>query len=207
VKVFLFTCPERIAEATATLRELEQTDFPGQPFVRMDAGDGLPSAARNARHRRSALAAMLADFPLERLFLMLEDDIEFNVAWWEHLQQWKPLRRERLCASLYRPAGLPASGTLDRCADGPGLGFYGGQAVILSRGFAETVLRRWDDPQPSGLPNWDKRVGAAAAAERLPITYHVPCLVQHRCAPSLVGSVPHRSACFSRFWGERSEKT
>ncbi len=201
MKWVVFTCPERQAEALETLRSLGETDFPGRPFLELDHGNGPPSRERQIVARVGALQRLLRDFPRERLFALFDDDIVFNRFIWSHLWRWRATRRIHLFASLYRRGmgrAMPPDHTRDELASG----FECAQALLLSRPVVEGLCLNWHSVA-SDLP-WDRHLGAVAALLGLTVTYHLPSLVQHRSPASLVGSAPHRSACFSEEWGEPS---
>lgn len=200
MKVILLTCAERTHELGDTLARIGQTDFPGEPIVWRDFGRERPSAARHSKFRRASFELALATFPDAGRFVFLEDDITPARRWWARLADWAPLARETLFASLYSPRqnGDPIEG---RARHADGRNFFGGQAIVVSRAFLAAAVRAWGHPRANVLPNWDKIMGAVAYEIGIPVTYHVPSLVQHRCAPSLVGSEPHTASDFDPDWG------
>jgi hypothetical protein len=196
VKVIVVSCLERRAELAETLYRISSTDFPGQPIVWVDPGDRAEraSATRHARWRRVVFERTLATYD-DEMFVFLEDDVAPARDWFARLSSWTPLGRELLFGSLYasRDVGINLDGRT-RHADGKG--FFGGQAIVVSRAFLKLVLASWDSERAGELPNWDKVMGSIAHYHGVPATYHRPSLFDHRCAPSLVGSEPHISFDF-----------
>lgn len=199
MKWILLTCPERLTESLDTLRSLGESDFPGRPYLNVDGGAGPPGRQRQIAARLAALEGLLRDFPGERLFALLDDDLVVNQHVWAHVSRWRPTRRHMLFGSLYR-IGLAGPIPPDHARDERAGGFVGAQALLLSRPVVEALLLNWH--AVGGELGWDRHLAAVLELVGLPVTFHVPSLVQHRHPPSLVGSEPHRSACFSLEWSD-----
>jgi hypothetical protein len=194
IKAFMYTCPERREVFEGTLFRWRATDWGEDPVVIVDDGSGPPSHQRHlatARRMLEAAAADDADY-----FLFLENDLLFNLYLRHNLSTWPPLRDGWLwMGTLYNPnltTADPAEGTANpwqtrfaRLAPG---GYYGAQAVVLSRAAVTTALREWDEP---GL--LDLKLAGIALRHSPSIVMHCPSLVQHLDTPSVLGCVYHRA--------------
>ena len=191
LRAYLLTCPARAAVRAATLREFAGTDWGTAPDVFHNRSRLQPPWQRTVhgfpRLLRQALRAR-ADY-----FLLLEDDLHFNLHLRHNLRTWPPLRERQLhFGSLYDP------GMLRRAADPAARWFHaeptrvlGSQALLLSRACARHLLARWET-----LP-WHHDLRAALlAAELGPLYYHTPSLVQHRPGPSTWAGPPHTAPDF-----------
>ena len=70
---------------------------------------------------------------------------------------------------------------------------YGGQAFLMSVATARWILEHWDDGMHDIM--WPR-----LAAQRSPVVYHRPSLVQHRGVPSTWGGVQHHASDYSPDW-------
>ena len=74
-------------------------------------------------------------------------------------------------------------------------GYFGAQAVVLSRAAVAAVLRDWDVP---GL--FDIKVAETARRHSPGVVLHTPSLVQHVPVPSACGNGSHRASNFDPFF-------
>lgn len=199
LRAFLYTCPERDEVASATLAHWRMTDWGEDPVVIRDDGIGLSSTTRHLSTARRMLATAAGE-PAD-YYLLLEDDLLFNFHLRHNLQSWPPVRNGSLwMGSLYNPGLSLADGPADlwgvrRVRLAPG-GYYGAQAVVLSRAAILAALNEWDvDP---GL--FDLKLAGSALRHSSGVELHVPSLVQHIPAPSTWGGVPHRALDFDPFY-------
>jgi hypothetical protein len=200
IRVWMYSCSERRAVLEQTLARWRATGWGEDPVVVWDDQGGPTSSARllgAARRMLEQAADQAADF-----YLFLEDDLLFNLFLRENLQHWPPLRDGWLwMGSLYNPALPPRAGVnlYDGWSDRYVLldhgGYYGTQAVILSRAALAVVLREWDEPGP-----YDLKLAAIARRHAPGIVAHSPSLVQHVPVASTVGSISHRAHDFDPFF-------
>jgi hypothetical protein len=199
IKAFMYTCPERQAVWEGTMTRWRRTDWGEDPVVVVDDGTGPPSLDRHlATARRMVEAAGRHDADY---FLLLENDLLFNVHLRANLESWPPLRDGWLwMGTLYNPH-LPTDAEAFGGAWGssfvplvPG-GYYGAQAVVLSRAAVAAALREWDEP---GL--LDLKLAGIARRHAPAVVLHQPSLVQHLETPSLWNGPYHRAVDFDPFF-------
>jgi hypothetical protein len=200
LRAYVYSCPERGAVLEQTLARWRATDWGEAPAVVLDDGAGPPSVERilaTARRMLARAAGEPADY-----YLFLEDDLLFALHLREGLEAWPPLREGWLwMGSLYNP-GLPLQGGaapadlwgaryLPLAPDG----YYGAQAVVLSRAALRVVLREWDTPGP-----YDLRLAFIAERHGSGVVAHAPSLMQHVPVASTWGGVAHRAVDFDPFF-------
>jgi hypothetical protein len=197
IDALMVSCPERDRVREETLESFRQSDWHPGPSVLVDAEQGVPSARRICSIWQKAIA--YAERSAADLVLLVEDDIIVN-RWLKHnVSHWRPvLERPHkwFYGSLYNPRVF-------RLRDDP-MGAYfcahpesvwGAQALLIS-------------PQTAAFihANWNKYVGVPdctmpqIAAEKSPIFYHSPSLVNHRLAPSTWGGLSHQAIDFAPQW-------
>jgi hypothetical protein len=195
----MYTCPEREAVWRATMTRWRATDWGEDPTVIVDSGSGPTSTARllaNARRMFAAAAREDADY-----FLLMEDDLVFNLHLRHNLARWEAVRDGWLwLGSVYDP-GLPPAPEYptawgDRFRVACRGHYYSGLGIVASRRAVEAVLREWDQ---HATP-YDIRLAAIAEHHSAGVALHHPGLVQHVCAPSTWGDAPSRSANFDPFF-------
>jgi hypothetical protein len=200
IGAYVMTTPSRADVLTETLEHLAATDWGEEPVIVVDQGLS-PRPLKRVELTARALLDTAAVGPHE-LFLLLEDDLEFNVALRHNLERWPPLvahRAERhFFGSLYDP-NLVAHDAPERAtstyAAVPPSQVYGSQAWLLSRTTARYVLAHWDEyPGPV-----DIRV-SRLAGRVTPLWYHLPSLVQHRPVPSASGGIAHEAPDYDAEW-------
>jgi hypothetical protein len=190
----MISCRQRDAVRAETLADLGKTDWGEHVSVVID------QSVHEVWWRRieetflrllNALVESQAEFSL-----LLEDDIHLNPCIRHNLERWPPL-----VAAATQPGG-PFLGSLFHCGQ-PVIwrdeqrrasvaapeGFWGAQALVLSRRTAQHVLRRW---QTATLPH-DIQL-PALAAELSPVYFHTPSLAQQRDVRSTWGLGGHRAA-------------
>jgi hypothetical protein len=153
---------------------------------------------RQERQEQNSLAALttgLNRFPDADVLLFFEDDIIFNRHLIHNLQRWSPLRnieratpgpnpglahpqpgaRRYVFGSLYDPnvRELSCKPTENYFVADP-QAVYGSQAFVMSRAMAKHFVENWWDVQ--GMQDIKM---SRLAAQRGPIYYHQPSLVQH----------------------------
>ncbi|QJX00106.1 alpha-mannosyltransferase [Frigoriglobus tundricola] len=200
IGALLYTCPDRRAVCEGTLGRWRGTDWGADPVVLIDTGTGPASTDRLAAHARHMLTRALeteADY-----YLLLEDDLIFNLHLRHNLTNWAPVRDRTLWAgSLFNPS-LRVAGTNPSelwgarscvCARGH---FFGAQAIVVSRGAVVEALREWDaTPGP-----YDLRLAAIVERHAPGVVIHSPSLVQHVGARSTWGGEPIRATNFDPFF-------
>jgi hypothetical protein len=192
----MISCRQRDAVRAETLAHFAGTDWGEDVNVVIDHGhQDEPWRRTEETFLRALTAAVETEAPFA---LILEDDVELNPRLRENLERWPPL-----LAAAARP-GAPFFGSLFHCGQ-PVLwrddvrrikvaapeGFWGAQALVLSRATAIHALRRWctgSHPHDMQLP--------LIAAELSPLYFHTPSLVQQRDVPSTWGPGTHRSPDF-----------
>ncbi|MDB5311113.1 MAG: putative Mannosyltransferase [Gemmataceae bacterium] len=207
LRAFMYTCLERRDVWEGTMARWRATDWGEDPVVVVDDGTGPTSGARHiATAHRMLLRAAEEE---AEYYLLLENDLLFNLHLRQNLLAWAPLRDGWLwTGSLYNP-GLPVEDTPRRAFPSQSKGgsvarvthmFYGSQAILLSRAALVTVLREWD--RESG--NLDIRLGRIALRHSAGVLLHAPSLVQHMPVPSMWGGPYHRAVDFDPFFRAES---
>ena len=194
---YMFSCPQRSAVREETLALLAATDWGSPPVVLLDRGLHERTMARIVATAREMLElAVTGDTDL---FLVLEDDLDFNRFLRQNLERWKPLvdhvEGEPFFATLYNPGVLPARSLTDTAAYAVANpeAVYGAQAFLMSVATARFILEQWDDGMHDLM--WPR-----LAAQRSPVFYHRPSLIQHRGVPSTWGGVQHHARDYSPDW-------
>jgi hypothetical protein len=199
IQALMYTCPERRTVWEATIGRWRQTDWGADPVVIVDAGSGPPSGVRHvetARRMFARAAEVSADYSL-----FLEDDLLFNAHLAHNLARWPPLLDGALwMGTLYNPglalgAGAPAEPWNARARRLAHSGYYGSQAIVLSRAAVALALREWDAP---GL--LDLKLAGIALRHGTEIVLHSPSLVQHVPVASACGTAGHRAVDFDPFF-------
>jgi hypothetical protein len=205
IRAYLYSCPERREVLRETLARWRATDWGADPVVVQDHAEGPPSPGRiaEAAHRMLSLAASQ---PADH-YLFLEDDLLFNLHLRHNLERWPPLREGWLwMGTLYNPhLATREDASAHDLRDNRFLplaagGFYGCQAVVLSRAALLSVLENWNHPSP-----YDLRLAAIAESQGRPILAHSPSLVQHVGAPSTWGGWSHRACDFDSLFRVAAE--
>ena len=194
---YMFSCAERSAVRDETLARLAATDGGNPPVVVIDRGLHERKMARIADTARELLELAVAGDA--DVFLVFEDDLDFNRFLRHNLECWKPLvdhvEGEPFFASLYNPNVVPVRSPTDTAAyavaDPDKV--YGAQAFLISVATARWVLEHWD----AGVPDimWPR-----LAAQRSPVFYHRPSLIEHREVPSTWGGSQHQAMDYSPDW-------
>lgn len=194
---YMLSCVERSAVREETLACLATTDWGSAPVVVLDRGRHERKQNRIADTGRVLLElAVTGDADV---FVVFEDDLDFNRFLRHNLGCWKPLvdhvEGEPFFASLYNPNVVPVRSSTDTAAytvaDPDKV--YGGQAFLMSVATARWILERWN----TGMPDivWPR-----LAAQRSPVFYHRPSLVEHREVPSTWGGYQHQAMDYSPDW-------
>lgn len=197
IEVVMISCPQREEMRRRTLRNLEATDWNGDPFhLQVDSGTEADPRRRQTRCAFLALEAALkrqADY-----VLFLEDDLDFNRHLRHNLYSWAPLRERRVAlASLYNPGvrelgyDIPHRARLVR----PNV-VFGSQALLLSREALGRVVKEWR--REPGMQ--DIRISRLAGRLGGPVFYHAPSLVQHIGQQSTWGGGFHQAVDFDASW-------
>lgn len=182
-----------------TIAKLAATDWAAKPVVIIDQLRSPDLTKRAVDNSRSLLLSAVSG-PGD-VFLFLEDDLDFNRWLRFNIERWAPLAERPIGGDFYASLYNPGVGSLNEDDDGdtfrivnPEL-VYGSQAVLMSTSIAAWILRHWDD----GRGFQDIRM-SRLAAQRTPIYYHRPSLVQHRPVPSTWGGVAHEACDYSPDW-------
>ena len=147
---FLMSCPERADVRAATLRSFASTDWSDNVEVLIDQRGGpqvqhLQNIAATWRRLVELALGRDADF-----YLLLEDDLEFNLHLEHNLRCWAPLRLRHgkmpFFASLYNPARAYLwRNDAEHYFVADPYQVWGSQAVVVSRASADYFLRHWDE--------------------------------------------------------------
>ncbi|MSO79138.1 MAG: hypothetical protein EXQ79_05975 [Acidimicrobiia bacterium] len=195
---YMLSCTERAAVREETLAGLAATDWGTPPVVVLDRGLREPKVNKRiaAAARELLQLAVAGDADV---FLVLEDDLEFNRFLRHNLECWKPLvdhvEGEPFFASLYNPNVVPAAsptGTAAYAVADPDK-VYGSQAFLISVATGRWVLEHWDAGAHDIM--WPR-----LAAQRSPVLYHQPSLIEHRGVPSTWGGPQHQAVDYSSDW-------
>jgi hypothetical protein len=193
----MISCRQRAAVRADTLTGLAATDLGAELTVVMDESrSDVPWRRTEDTFLRALERAAAGAAPFS---LILEDDVALNPLVRHNLQRWLPLR-----SAAARGPSAPFLGSLFHCGQ-PLLwedpvrrarvaapeGFWGAQALVISRATACHALRRWNmgvSPHDVQLP--------LLAAELAPVYFHTPSLAQQRAVPSTWGAGVHRAPDF-----------
>lgn len=197
ISACMISCRPRAAVRERTLAGLARTDWGRAPVHVIIDEERFDSADERIGHTAwRALRAALNE-PADYV-LFLEDDLEFNRHLRHNLDGWPPLvRREVALGTLYNPQPHELAADVAsqaRLAD-PGR-WYGSQAMLLSRAFAEHLLAHWSE----GPRIADLKFAHHAGRRKHPIFCHAPSLVQHVGWPSTWGGHAHQAVDFDRQW-------
>lgn len=194
---YMLTCAERAAVREETLARLAATDWGNPPVVVLDRGLRESKVSRIAAAARELLELAVAGDA--DVFLVLEDDLDFNRFLRHNLECWRPLvdhvEGEPFFASLYNPNVVPVASRTDTAAyamaDPDKV--YGSQAFLISVATGRWVLEHWDAGAHDIM--WSR-----LAAQRSPVFYHRPSLIQHWDVPSTWGGPQHHAVDYSSDW-------
>jgi hypothetical protein len=190
----MVSCEQREAVRTQTLAGFAETDWSEALSVVMDESRQEVTWRRVEETFLRALSAFIDDDDAQ-FALLLEDDVDLNLSLRHNLERWPPLMAAAewpaapFMGSLFH-AGQPLlwqDGTRRAKVAAPE-GFWGAQALVISRATARHVLARWEpgrSPHDMQLP--------LLAAEVSPVYFHTPSLAQQRDVPSTWGPGNHRA--------------
>ena len=185
----MITCPGREAELKATLTDLRRHEPDLRLHVQLDETTCERRQERQERNSLAALATGLNKFPDADVLLFFEDDIRFNRHLVHNLQRWSPLRnieratpgnpqpgpRRYVFGSLYDPnVSERISVAVEHYFVAWADSVYGSQAFVMSRPMAEHFVEHWWEVE--GMQDIKM---SRLAAQKGPIYYHQPSLVQH----------------------------
>ena len=206
IAAYVLSCPERQAVLANSLASLKASDWGEEPVIIENRDTDPDRRMRIQNGARAVLEQALssgADF-----VLYLEDDVMFNRYLRHNLTRWAPLASARaeapFFATLFRPPGVPASGTqaIANAADFPATCSYGNQALVLSRATVRYQLDHWSEESLEA----DHKL--ARLAGRLgPLWVHSPSLVQHLGGKSTWGGAFLQTADFAPLWKAGEDET
>jgi hypothetical protein len=190
IEAFMMSCPARAEVRARTRDSLLRSDWYG-PLVEV-IDDGVVAdkvGAITATWGRMLGRALEsgADF-----CLLLEDDVEFNPNLRHNLLAWQPLRlasaNQPFFGSLYNPQrNYLFRDDAEHFQVCEPEGFWGSQAVLLSRVLVRYVLAAWE-------PTVAADVLLARTAARVTALYqHTPSLAQHTGFHSTWGGIQRRA--------------
>lgn len=194
IQAYMTSCSERQTVRELTLADLSQTDWPNEPKLIIDRAEFASTVVRQQATVLRLLEQALAD--QHPLILFLEDDLVICRSIYQRLQRWKPLaafaESGHFFASLYNPGIAPIAGTwaADHFVARP-TRVWGSQALVISRATIVHIVANWHSIDRAS----DIRM-SRFAAEVTPLYYHRPSLVQHRDAPTLFRTLPHKANDF-----------
>ncbi len=194
IVAFMGSVSSRRDVRAMTIEALHRTDWGADVRIVLDQARQPDDKGRRSTDTAREALERAAQTDHGDLVLFLEDDLEFNRNLRHNLEHWRPIvdlrPGDHLCASLYDPD----IGSLNPDEDGdtwrvvhPELP-YGSQAVLLARPTLNWILDGWRRQPGLG----DIKI-FRLAAEKTPIHYHRPSLVQHRRVPSSWGGVAHHA--------------
>jgi len=194
LRAAMISCKARDSVRAETLTGFAGTDWGDDLSVVMDESDYELPWRRTEDTFLRALRAFAADAASDFL-LILEDDVDLNRRLRHNLERWPPLVAAATQPSAHFIGSLFHAGQpllwLDRTRRARVAapeGFWGGQALVVSRTTARHVLARWEagrTPHDMQLP--------LLAAEVSPVYFHTPSLAQQRDVPSTWGPGSHRA--------------
>ena len=196
----MVSCPQREAVRAATLDNWSRCDWGALPRMQIDDGREADMLTRISGAWRKLLR-WAAEESAAAFHLLLEDDIEPNLALRHNLERWPPLRRadgrRPFFASLYY-CNQPLLWCNDRERYGIGAreGSWGAQALLMSRTTVRYLVNHWD---ACDIRHQDIRM-AVLAGRLSRIYYHLPSLVQHRLSESTWGNRQHHATDFDLHW-------
>lgn len=196
---YMASCSARDAIRHRTFENLAATDWKGTVTVEFDDPTLSAPLERHAELIRRILRR--AGGNNAEMFLLLEDDLDFNLHFIHNLAAWPPLQQlsqgQHFFASMCNLGVAFPKSFPDRAyreAD-PHVAF-GSQALLISKATARYFVTCWGvEPGPFAdikLLRLAARVG--------PVLYYLPSLVQHVGVPSLWGGPFRDSPDFDKNW-------
>ena len=203
MRAYVLSCDERADVCAETVDDLGRTDWGSPPTVVLDESDAPKTLQRIVDTGLQLLTQAVEEADDDGVFLLCEDDVEFNRSLRHNLERWSPVVERRpdghLFGSLYNPNVVePSSVGATTAVVADPRRFYGSQGMVISVTTARSMVEQWDD----GDGPFDLRI-SRLAARWSPLWYHVPSLVQHRAVASTWGGAPHTAVDFSADWRAR----
>lgn len=195
IAAFLMSCRERSRVRARTATAFAATDW-GAAFEEILDDGACPDRVRSINHTWRRLLARAQEEGSD-FCLLLEDDLDFNLHLKCNLSRWLPLVRawadRPFFGSLYNPQrSYLLRDAAEQFIVAEPWGFWGTQAIVLSRVTVSYVLRAWDESLAADL------MLARAAARVAPLYQHIPSLVQHTGDVSTWGGIQHVALDFDR---------
>jgi hypothetical protein len=200
ISPWLLTCPQRLGILQATLASFRRTDWQTPLRIHCTPQSGEIGDPEDSPIKRAHLAILRSalDAPGTH-FLILEDDVTFNVNLHHNLLHWDLWEwvEDIHFATLYNP-GLQAAvpftpNALKFSADVAA----GAQARLFSRACAELILEKFNSS--AGVGPQDRQF-AILASEFGPLWAHRPSLVQHTGKESTWGGPWHQAIDYDPVW-------
>jgi hypothetical protein len=192
------SCTVRDEVRQRTIASLSSADWQGSLTVEFDDPNVHQPHQRQMALVRRILGRAAKE---EEIFLLLEDDLDFNRHLCYNLAAWPPLNwfksGDHFFASLYNPGVQFVRSFPESCyAESSAAAVLGSQALLISRATASYMVMCWGvETQPYA----DVKL-AHLATRVCPIFYHLPSLVQHLGVQSLWGGPFHSARDFDKDW-------
>jgi ADP-heptose:LPS heptosyltransferase len=195
--VCMVSCQARQQLRQRTLAGLAQGDWGRAPLVLVLDEGRFASRKENVAHAGWRALQQCLKAPVDYI-LYLEDDLGFNRHFRHNLEHWPLLQEGEIAfASLYNPTLPELAWDMTRQATlVEARGYYGTQAVLLSRPLAESFVDHWFE----GPTELDLKWKNLAMRQNVPFFVHSPSLVQHCGSPSLRGSTYHWAEDYDPEW-------
>jgi hypothetical protein len=199
LNAYMASCRARDELRAQTIANLRATDWKGNLVVEFE-----DPVVEVPLHRHTILVRRILHKSRrngDEIFLLLEDDLDFNLHLVHNLAAWNPLKKftsgQHFFASLCN-LGVPAQRTFRELAysEARPEAAFGSQALLLSRFTVNYLLTCWGvEPGPHADVKMLRLAGRVG-----PIYYSIPSLVQHVGRPSLWGGPFYDAADFDKNW-------
>ena len=196
---YVLSCKLRDELRQSTIDNLRQAGWSGNLTVELDNSKSVIPLERHTQLVRRTLRRAVKEE--QDIFLLLEDDLQFNRHLLHNLSNWRPLQHfvpgTHFYASLYNP-GVSIVKSVPKLGYGEALtsSVIGMQALLLSRTTASYILTSWG---VESCAHADVRL-ARLAGRVCPLLYHLPSLVQHVGVKSMWGGPFHCATDFDVRW-------
>ena len=198
LNAYMASCNTRDDVRERTISNLRATDWTGTLIVELEDPSVRYPLERHTELVRRILRTAARE---EKVFLFLEDDLDFNRHLLYNLTAWDPLKRLlpgghflaslcNLCIPLVNSYAERAYGEASPSVAA------GSQALVISQTTAQYLLTCWGvEPGPRADTKVLRLAGRVG-----PLFYHLPSLVQHVGIESICGGVFQAASDFDKDW-------